>query len=237
MIVPCIGLTRVLHARWGGSPRCDGNPAPFGPLRSCTAAQAGRHDHLEPFPAHLDRQPLRSAGSDLERPPPSPARASACRTRSRSSGCAPAAARRRTRGRPPRPGGRGSTVGIPPTSNSASARAERCSASARLAPVTISLANQRVVHLRDRVIRPRTWHRAERQALTGVPRGDRARGGQELRPGSSALIRNSIECPGRAGRRSERLTSAIGTSPDQVDAGDLLADGCSTWSLVLTSRS
>ena len=34
----------------------------------------------------------------------------------------------------------GSTVGIPPTSNSASARRARSSASSRLAPVTISLA-------------------------------------------------------------------------------------------------
>ena len=96
---------------------------------------------------------------------------------------------------------KGSTVGIPPTSNSASARAERCSASARLAPVTISLAISES-NTCGTVI-PAAYPASSRTPgpdggfqVVMVPGA-----GRKLRAGSSALIRNSIECP-RAGGSS-----------------------------------
>ena len=96
---------------------------------------------------------------------------------------------------------KGSTVGIPPTSNSASARAERCSASVRLAPVTISLAISES-NTCGTVI-PAAYPASSR--TPGPDGGFHAvivpGAGRKLRPGSSALIRNSIECP-RAGGSS-----------------------------------
>ena len=96
---------------------------------------------------------------------------------------------------------KGSTVGIPPISNSPSARAARCSASARLAPVTISLAISES-NTCGTVI-PLAYPESSR---TPGPDGGLNTvmvpgAGRKFRPGSSALIRNSIECP-RAGGSS-----------------------------------
>ena len=93
----------------------------------------------------------------------------------------------------------GSTVGIPPTSNSASARADRCSASARLAPVTISLPISES-NTCGTVI-PAAYPASSRTPgpdggfhVVIVPGA-----GRKPRPGSSALIRNSIEWPRAVG--------------------------------------
>ena len=96
---------------------------------------------------------------------------------------------------------KGSTVGIPPTSNSASARAARCRAWVRLAPVTISLAISESNTCGT--VCPLAYPESTRTPgpdggfqVVIVPGA-----GRKFRPGSSALIRNSIECP-RAGGSS-----------------------------------
>ena len=100
-------------------------------------AQCGGHHHLQPLAAHLDgdRLPVGRLGR-LGR---SWAGIGAANSVSIQRVCTrsgwPANAGSATTAR-----WNGSTVGMPPTSNSASARAARCSAWARLAPVTISLA-------------------------------------------------------------------------------------------------
>jgi len=94
---------------------------------------------------------------------------------------------------------KGSTVGIPPISNSPSARAERSSDCARLAPVTISLP-MRESNDCGTVI-PAVYPASSR---TPGPDGAFQEvivpgAGRKLRAGSSALIRNSIEWPRGAG--------------------------------------
>jgi hypothetical protein len=88
---------------------------------------------------------------------------------------------------------------MPPTSNSASARAERCRACSRLAPVTTSLAIIEsnacgtVIPAVNPVSRRTPGPDGGFQAVM-VPGA-----GMKFFAGSSALIRNSIEWPRGAG--------------------------------------
>src|SRR5689334_1954591 len=207
MIVPCIGLIRVSPrggrpppdprcARPGGrppgTPRSWGEPVPPIPPRGTITSSR--------FPPTSTVSRSRSAGGS--------ASAVSCAgmgvsnsvsiqrvcTRNTPSGAANAGSATTARWK-------GSTVGIPPTSNSARARAERCRASARLAPVTISLAMSES-YACGTVI-PAAYPASSR---TPGPDGGfhtviMPGAGRKLRPGSAALIRNSIECP-RAGGSS-----------------------------------
>src|SRR5215469_5769781 len=88
---------------------------------------------------------------------------------------------------------KGSTVGMPPTSNSASARRDRSSAWARVAPVTMSFASSESNACGT--VMPAVYPASTR---TPGPAGSRHRvivpgAGRNPRPGSSALTRNSIE--------------------------------------------
>jgi len=89
----------------------------------------------------------------------------------------------------------GRAVARPSISNSASARAARCNACKRLSPVTISLASM------GSQAWPTTlpWRTPESRRTPGPDGGDHEvivpGAGRKLRPGSSALIRNSKPCP------------------------------------------
>ena len=88
----------------------------------------------------------------------------------------------------------GSTVGIPSTTNSSRARRDRSIASWRVRPVTISLAS--IESNAPPMTSPSTTPESTR---TPGPDGGRNRAttpgaGRKLRPASSPLIRNSIEC-------------------------------------------
>src|SRR5690349_14054022 len=202
MIVPCIGLTRVLPPPAGA----DRPP----PRREARARSAPCGAVPRPRPAGTTTSSLFPPTSTVSRSRSAGESASAVScagigvsnsvsiqrvcTRSTPSGAANAGSATTARWN-------GSTVGIPPTSNSASARAERCSASARLAPVTISLAISES-YTCGTVI-PAAYPASSR--TPGPDGGFHAvivpGAGRKLRPGSSALIRNSIECP-RAGGSS-----------------------------------
>ena len=90
-------------------------------------------------------------------------------------------------------------VAMPSTSNSASARRERSSASWRVAPVTISFASResKFPPITSPVVKPPS-------SRTPGPDGgfhtvSTPGAGRKLRPGSSPLIRNSNEWPRRIG--------------------------------------
>ena len=110
---------------------------------------------------------------------------------------------------------------MPSTSNSASARAARCSASRRVAPVTISLASSES-HAGP-ITEPDSTPASSR--TPGPDGGANAvtvpGAGRKSRPGSSPLMRNSNEWPRSGGSLVAELL-AVGDAehlPDQVDAG------------------
>ena len=120
----------------------------------------------------------------------------------------------------------GITVGMPSTTNSASARRLRSRAWVRSRPVTMSLAISESNE--PGIVSPFSYPPSRRTpGPCGGCHADSVPGaGMKLRPPSSALMRNSMEWPriGRvvvpellAGRDPEHLAH-------QVDAGDLLGD-------------
>ena len=134
----------------------------------------------------------------------------------------------------------GNTVGRPVISNSAKARRARRRACCRSAPVTISLAS-----------RESNWPGTMPPALT--PESTRMPGpvgtvnvatvpgqGRKPRPTSSALIRNSKECPRGVGSAStgsgppDAIWSWASTRSTPLVSSVI---GCSTCSRVLTSRN
>ena len=121
---------------------------------------------------------------------------------------------------------KGSTVGMPSTTNSSRARRARSRACWRSWPVTMSLAS--IESNAPAMVSPSTTPVSRR---TPGPDGGRKMltvpgAGRKPRPASSPLIRNSIECARRRGVGvAERL--AVGDAEllaHQVDAGDLLGD-------------
>ena len=134
----------------------------------------------------------------------------------------------------------GSTVGTPSTTISSSARRARSSASARSAPVTINLAS--IESKAPDTTDPATTPASSR--TPGPVGGTNAvtvpGAGRNERPGSSALIRNSMLCP-RAGRsvlqRSFSPAAIRNCSRTRSTPVVSSVTGCSTCSRVLTSRN
>jgi len=203
MIVPCIGLTRVsplpCTAFFLPRPPPRARSAPEGPVPAgpASAKPAGRTTSSR-FPPTSTVTFSRSAGwagSAVSWAGISAVNSVSIQrvcTRRTPSGAANAGSATTARWN-------GSTVGIPPTSNSASARADRANASARLAPVTISLPMSES-NTCGTVIA------AAYPASSRTPGPDGGfhavivpGAGRKLRPGSSALIRNSIEWPRTGG--------------------------------------
>ena len=119
------------------------------------------------------------------------------------------------------------TVGMPSTISSSSARRARCSASSRVAPVTISLAS--IESKAPTTSPPVSTPESQRTpGPCGISRRVTGPGaGMKLRPASSALIRNSKLCPRGVGSSVISSSSPVGDAEllaDQVDAGGLLAD-------------
>ena len=121
----------------------------------------------------------------------------------------------------------GSTVGSPATSNSSRARRARSRASLREEPVTMSLASSEsnAPEISSPVVTPESTRTpgppGKRSTCTGPGEG------RKLRPGSSPLMRNSMECPLRDGVGVVER-AALGEAEllaHEVDAGDLLGDG------------
>jgi hypothetical protein len=133
----------------------------------------------------------------------------------------------------------GSTVGIPPTVNSASARAERSSACEREAPVTISLAISES-NAPGTVI-PAVYPASTRTpGPAGAVNEVRNPGaGRNPRPGSSALIRNSTECPRATGSEYPSASPSAMRNISRTRSMPVTSSltGCSTCSRVFTSRN
>ena len=134
---------------------------------------------------------------------------------------------------------KGSTVAIPSTTVSSSARRARSSASVRVSPYTITLASNESklppMTLPDSIpVSTRTPGPAGQRSPVTVPGA-----GRKPRPGSSPLIRNSIACPRGCGSavKRNRSPAAIRNCSRTRSTPDVSSvTGCSTWSRVLTSR-
>ncbi len=127
---------------------------------------------------------------------------------------------------------------MPSTVNSSSARRDRARASALVRPVMISLATSEsndcgTVMPASYPASSRTPGPAGARIVVSVPGA-----GRKLRPASSALIRNSIECPRISGSSypmgSPSATRNISRTRSMPVTSSLT--GCSTCSRVLTSR-
>ena len=157
------------------------------------AAEArGQHD-LEALAADLDTTRCRSAGSASAASAESPAYGSISLSNSVSiqrvwtlnglAGRSGAKAGSATTAR-----WNGSTVGMPSTSNSSSARRERSSAWVAVAPVTISLASSESNDAGDGLAAgSKPASRRTPGPAGGSPAGDRAGGGQEVAAGVLAV--------------------------------------------------
>src|SRR5579875_321737 len=197
-IVPCIGLTSVSPPPAAGCPRRGPPPRarPAGlaaaPPRCGTPGRAGSttSSRLPPTSTVIRSRGGGAAGS-----------AACCGGSGAENSvsiqrvCTPRRSPAANAGSATTARWNGSTVGMPPISNSASARADRCSACPRLAPVTISLAISES-NACGTVI-PAAYPASSR--TPGPDGGFQAvmvpGAGRKPRAGSSALIRNSIECP------------------------------------------
>ena len=119
----------------------------------------------------------------------------------------------------------GSTVAVPSTWNSASARRDRSNACARSEPVTISLAS-------NESNCPPITEPASTPASTRTPGPDGSVSavivpgdGKKFRPASSPLMRNSMECPRGVGSSVNGQRLALGDAEllaHEVDARRLL---------------
>ena len=118
------------------------------------------------------------------------------------------------------------TVGMPSTTNSASARRERSSAWVRSRPVTISLAMRESNDAGDGLAVLVAAVEADAGALRRAPRGQGAGGGHEV---AAAVLGVDAELDGVAADLGVVVAELLAGGDaehlaDQVDAGDLLGD-------------
>src|SRR6185503_14506270 len=214
-IVPCIGLVSASPLTAAPPPldreRRPGFPAPA-PVP--TAPKPAGSETSSRFPPTSTTTVSRAAGSSTSAAPAHGASSlshsvSIHRVCTRNASSVKSGSRTTARWN-------GSTVGSPSTTVSSSTRRARCSASARLAPVTMILAmsESNAPPITEPV---RTPESTRTPGPAGSPYDVIVPGaGRKLRPGSSPLTRNSNEWPRGRGDRD--------LGPDQVDAAGLLGD-------------